>query len=500
MVLAGLVARRGRPARCGSRGPAPSRWLASRLVRSATSAHVRRRSRNTRHSASGRRAAIASSTVLTSSSATAPDPRSWRRTLRGPARRTRIRAAADASSVRAMSNDGIVFGAFMPQGWKMELASIDGAAAKWAKAVEIAQLAEELGYDSIWVYDHFHNVPRPAHEAVFECWTTIAAISQLTSRIRLGQMVGCNSYRNPGLLAKITSTIDVISGGRLDWGIGAGWYENEYRGYGFEFPTPKDRIGMLRETVEIVKSMWTQPETTYNGEYYELSRANCDPKPLQDPHPPVWIGGGGEQLTLRVVARHADCSNFGGSPEQWAHKREVLHGPLRRRRPRPGGDPQDVVAGGVHPRAPRPRSRPPGSRSLWGEPVDTLAGRQPRRHARAGRREDPDVRRPRLPRLHPVVHRLPRHRDAGALRHRGHPQLPLIRATPSGRRTPTVTRTGGRAPRRRTTAWPRPRPRRRTPSSSGCRRRRRSTSSSLAPRRSFEPTGTGAGKRILSAP
>jgi F420-dependent oxidoreductase-like protein len=223
-----------------------------------------------------------------------------------------------------MTDESIVFGVFMPQGWKMELAGIDGAEQKWAKAVEIAVLAEALGYDSIWLYDHFHNVPRPAHEAVFECWTTTAAISQRTSRIRLGQMVGCNSYRNPGLLAKITSNVDVISGGRLDWGIGAGWYENEYRGYGFAFPSPKDRIGMLRETVEIVKSMWTEPETTYRGKYYELVRANCDPKPLQSPHPPVWIGGGGEQLTLRVVARDADCSNFGGNAETWAHKREVL--------------------------------------------------------------------------------------------------------------------------------------------------------------------------------
>ncbi len=172
-----------------------------------------------------------------------------------------------------MTDDRIVFGAFMPQGWKMELAAIEGAEAKWIKAVEIAVLAEELGYDSIWVYDHFHNVPRPAHETVFECWTTMAAISQRTSRVRLGQMVGCNSYRSPALLAKITSNIDVISSGRLDWGIGAGWYENEYRGYGYEFPTPRDRIGMLRETVEIVKSMWTQPETTYRGSHYELSRA-----------------------------------------------------------------------------------------------------------------------------------------------------------------------------------------------------------------------------------
>jgi F420-dependent oxidoreductase-like protein len=223
------------------------------------------------------------------------------------------------------SND-VIFGVFMPQGWKMELSSIEGDEAKWQTAVDTALLAEKLGYHSIWVYDHFHNVPRPAHEAVFECWTTIAAISQRTSRIRLGQMVGCNSYRNPGLLAKITSTIDVISGGRLDWGIGAGWYENEYRGYGYEFPKPADRIGMLRESVEIVKSMWTNTETSYDGKYYKMVRANCDPKPLQKPNPPIWIGGGGEQLTLRVVAEHADCSNFGGKPEEWARKREILKG------------------------------------------------------------------------------------------------------------------------------------------------------------------------------
>ncbi|MFN5605677.1 MAG: LLM class flavin-dependent oxidoreductase, partial [Actinomycetes bacterium] len=158
-------------------------------------------------------------------------------------------------TLRGTSPEGIVFGMFVPQGWKMELASIEDPAAKWAKTVEVAEAAERLGYDSIWVYDHFHNVPRPAHETVFECWSTIAAISQRTTRIRLGQMVGCNSYRNPGLLAKVTSTVDVMSGGRLEWGIGAGWYENEYRAYGYDFPKPKDRIGMLRESVEIVRSM-----------------------------------------------------------------------------------------------------------------------------------------------------------------------------------------------------------------------------------------------------
>lgn len=131
------------------------------------------------------------------------------------------------------------FGIFIPQGWKMELVSIPEPVDKWKKTVEVAQLAEKLGFDSIWVYDHFHNVPRPAHETVFECWTVMSAISQLTSTIRLGQMVGCNLYREPSLLAKITSTLDVISGGRLDWGIGAGWYENECRGYGFDFQSQK---------------------------------------------------------------------------------------------------------------------------------------------------------------------------------------------------------------------------------------------------------------------
>jgi F420-dependent oxidoreductase-like protein len=263
-----------------------------------------------------------------------------------------------------------LFGVFVPQGWKMELAGIEGAENKWNKAVEIAVLAEELGFDSIWVYDHFHNVPVPAHEAVFECWTTIAAISQRTSRIRLGQMVGCNSYRNPGLLAKITSTVDVISGGRLDWGIGAGWYENEYRGYGYEFKKPSDRIGMLRETVEIVKSMWTNAETTYDGKYYKLERANCDPKPLQQPTPPVWIGGGGEKVTLRVVAEHADVSNFGSSVEEFVRKREILKGHCAAI----GRDEDTIrktVSSEVFIRETEKEIIEAGSRSLWGEPAES---------------------------------------------------------------------------------------------------------------------------------
>lgn len=206
----------------------------------------------------------------------------------------------------------------------MELSSIEDPQDKWAKAIEVATLAEELGYDSLWVYDHFHNVPVPAHEAMFEAWTTLAAVSQRTSRISLGQMVGCAAYREPSMLAKITSNLDVISGGRLIWGIGAGWYEHEFRAYGYDFPSPAKRIRILEETVEVVTRMWSEPDASYEGRHFSIDGAQCDPKPLQQPRPEVLIGGGGEQLTLRVVARLADASNFGGKPHEFTHKCEVL--------------------------------------------------------------------------------------------------------------------------------------------------------------------------------
>ncbi len=264
----------------------------------------------------------------------------------------------------------VTFGVFIPQGWKMELASIPDPQDKWAKAVEVSVLAEELGYDSLWVYDHVHNVPVPANETMFECWTTVAAISQRTSRIRLGQMVGCAPYRNPGLLAKITSNIDVISGGRLDWGVGAGWYESEFTGYGYGFPSAADRIRALRETVEIVLSMWSEPETTYQGRYFTLAAAQCDPKPLQQPHPPVLIGGGGEKMTLRVVAELATHSNFGGKPHEWAHKAEVLKGHCQA----VGRDYDEITktwSPEVFIRRTAAEVAAAGSRSFWGEPQDS---------------------------------------------------------------------------------------------------------------------------------
>src|SRR5262245_8810607 len=269
-----------------------------------------------------------------------------------------------------MASLDLTFGVFVPQGWKMELASIDDPQAKWAKAVEIAQLAEELGFDSLWVYDHFHNVPRPAHETMFECWTTLAAISQRTSRIMLGQMVGCAPYRSPAVLAKITSNIDVMSGGRLIWGIGAGWYEHEFNGYGFEFGAPAERIGMLRETVEIVKAMWSQPDVSYQGKHFTLEGGQCDPKPVQQPHPEILIGGGGEQLTLRVVARHADTSNFGGKPHEWQHKADVL----QRHCKDVGRDYDEIrktISSEVFIRDTEQEIIDAGSKSFWGEPAES---------------------------------------------------------------------------------------------------------------------------------
>jgi alkanesulfonate monooxygenase SsuD/methylene tetrahydromethanopterin reductase-like flavin-dependent oxidoreductase (luciferase family) len=205
---------------------------------------------------------------------------------------------------------------------------------------------------------------------MFEAWTTLAAISQRTSRIKLGQMVGCAPYRNPGLLAKITSNIDVISGGRLIWGIGAGWYEHEFKGYGYDFLKPADRIRVLRETVEIVKALWSEPDVTYRGKHFTLEGAQCDPKPVQQPHPEILIGGGGEQLTLRVVARHADAANFGGKPHEWQHKAEVLAQHCK-----DIGRDYDAIRKTISPevfiRETEREVLDAGSRSFVGEPVDS---------------------------------------------------------------------------------------------------------------------------------
>ncbi|MCJ7725520.1 MAG: LLM class F420-dependent oxidoreductase [Acidimicrobiia bacterium] len=215
------------------------------------------------------------------------------------------------------------FGGFVPQGWRMDLQGIDPSD-QWAAMVNVAQRLEKAGYESGWVYDHFHTVPEPTQESTFEAWTVMAALAGATKTLRLGQMCTCNSYRPPAYMAKVASTVDVISGGRLEFSIGAGWYEHEYLAYGYEFPKPSVRIGQLDEAVQIIRKMWAEDEASFEGKYYSIKGAINRPKPLQDPHPPLWIAGGGEQLTLRTVAKYADYSNFGGDPAAFAAKSNIL--------------------------------------------------------------------------------------------------------------------------------------------------------------------------------
>lgn len=220
------------------------------------------------------------------------------------------------------------FGAFVPQGWRLDLVGIP-VEEQWPAMVNTAKTIERLGFESAWVYDHFHTVPKPTQEVTYEAWTLMAALAAVTDTVRLGQMCTCNSYRPPPYLAKVAANIDVISGGRLEMGIGAGWYEHEYDGYGYEFPKASVRIGMLREGVEIMQRLWTEDEVTYDGSYYKLNGAINRPRPIQNPHIPFWIAGGGEKLTLNVAARYADYTNFGGTVESFKHKSEILAGHCR---------------------------------------------------------------------------------------------------------------------------------------------------------------------------
>ncbi|MBT0994365.1 LLM class F420-dependent oxidoreductase [Cellulomonas sp. DKR-3] len=216
------------------------------------------------------------------------------------------------------------FGLFIPQGWRQDLTGID-AHDHWAVMSGLARHADEGdAFESIWVYDHFHAVPEPNGEATHEAWSLINAFAASTSRVRLGQMCTCMAYRNPAYLAKVAATADVISGGRVEMGIGAGWYEHEWRAYGYGFPSAGERIAMLDEGVQIFKQLWTNGVATLDGAHYQVSGAQLAPLPLQVDGPPLWIAGGGEKKTLRIAAEHAQYTNFDGSPEGFAHKSAVL--------------------------------------------------------------------------------------------------------------------------------------------------------------------------------
>ncbi len=204
----------------------------------------------------------------------------------------------------------VKFGVIVPQGWRMDLVGITDPVEAYETMTHVAQEAEALGFDSIWLFDHFHTVPRPTQEVTFECWTSTAALARDTQRVRIGQMVTCNSYRNPALLAKMASTVDVLSHGRLNFGIGAGWYEHEYKAYGYEFPDGPTRLRYLRDTLRIIRAMWTEEEATVEGKYLHVNGAINQPKGVQKPHIPLLIGGAGEQVTLKLVAQYADACNI----------------------------------------------------------------------------------------------------------------------------------------------------------------------------------------------
>ena len=222
------------------------------------------------------------------------------------------------------------FGVIVPQGWRLDLTHIADPQEKYAHMTAYAREAERLKFESIWLYDHFHTVPTQELETTFECWISTAALARDTSTVRIGQMVTCNNYRPPSLLAKMASTVDVLSGGRLDFGIGAGWYEEEFKAYGYDYPDGPERLRMLDEAMQVIKAMWTEKRATFEGKYYSVNGAINEPKGVQKPHIPMWVAGGGEKVTLRLVAKYGDACNIGVGasidPAQFRHKYEVLRG------------------------------------------------------------------------------------------------------------------------------------------------------------------------------
>ncbi|WP_043349440.1 LLM class F420-dependent oxidoreductase [Beutenbergia cavernae] len=215
------------------------------------------------------------------------------------------------------------FGMFVPQGWRFDLVGIDPAE-QWSVMSSLAAHADAGPWESIWVYDHFHTTPVPSEEATHEAWSLMAAFAASTSRVRLGQMCTCMAYRNPAYLAKVAATIDVISGGRVEMGIGGGWYEHEWRAYGYGFPRAGIRLGMLDEGVQIMAQAWRDGVATFAGEHYQVDGAIVRPLPLQEGGIPLWIAGGGEKVTLRIVAKYGQYANLDGSLEGFSHKSRVL--------------------------------------------------------------------------------------------------------------------------------------------------------------------------------
>jgi F420-dependent oxidoreductase-like protein len=211
-------------------------------------------------------------------------------------------------------------GLMAPQGWKGEYDGWQPVDA-WARTVELARNAEALGFESLWVFDHFHTVPTPTDEITFESFSVLSALAMATERVRLGHMVVCTGFRNPALTAKLSSTIDVISGGRFELGIGAGWKEEEWRAYGYGFPTLGERIAALGDHLEVIHAMFRPGRASYEGRFAHVRRAINVPKGWQDPRIPIIVGGNGERVIAGYAIRYADELNWVFlSPEECAER------------------------------------------------------------------------------------------------------------------------------------------------------------------------------------
>jgi F420-dependent oxidoreductase-like protein len=206
-------------------------------------------------------------------------------------------------------------GIIAPQGWQGEYDGWETPAA-WRRTVQVARQAEALGFESVWLFDHFHTTPRPTDEITFESFTSLAALAALTSRVRLGHVVICTAFRNPALTAKMISTLDAISGGRMELGIGAGWKRDEWLAYGYGFPETRERLARLADDLEVITRMLApgrSTHATFEGTYAHVRDAINVPKPVQQPRVPIMVGGNGPNVTWRLAARFADELNLDGT-------------------------------------------------------------------------------------------------------------------------------------------------------------------------------------------
>ena len=197
-------------------------------------------------------------------------------------------------------------------------ATIDTFRAVW-------RIADDSGFDHCWNMDHFASLGDDGTSSIFDAWTMLAAMAEVTNHVRIGCMVTGNTYRHPAVLAKQAVTVDHLSGGRLEFGLGSAWAEREHTMLGLEFGTAGQRLDRLEEACRVIQSLWTEAETSHKGAHYELDSAIAEPKPVQQPYPPIWIGGSGRKRTLRITAEYADVWNAaGGSPEEIAELSAVL--------------------------------------------------------------------------------------------------------------------------------------------------------------------------------